>query len=65
MPYEEQRGTVLIPMHLYRFQEVQPKKSLSFYRDLTEQSGFELETAGVLKGGKSSGLWHVQDKVQP
>jgi phage/plasmid-like protein (TIGR03299 family) len=25
---------------------------LHFYRDLTEQSGFELETAGVLKGGK-------------
>jgi phage/plasmid-like protein (TIGR03299 family) len=25
---------------------------LEFYRDLTEQSGFELETAGVLKGGK-------------
>jgi hypothetical protein len=28
---------------------------------MTEQSGFELETAGF-KGGKSSGLWHVQDK---
>ncbi|MEG2434583.1 MAG: DUF932 domain-containing protein, partial [Acinetobacter sp.] len=25
---------------------------LHFYKDLTEQSGFELETAGVLKGGK-------------
>jgi phage/plasmid-like protein (TIGR03299 family) len=25
---------------------------LEFYRDLTEQSGFELETAGVLKGGR-------------
>ena len=25
---------------------------LEFYRDLTEQSGFELETAGILKGGK-------------
>ena len=35
-----------------RFQEVQPKEILEFYRDLTEQSGFELETAGVLKGGK-------------
>jgi phage/plasmid-like protein (TIGR03299 family) len=31
---------------------VQPKQILEFYRDLTEQSGFELETAGVLKGGK-------------
>lgn len=35
-----------------RFQEVQPREILEFYRDLTEQSGFELETAGVLKGGK-------------
>jgi phage/plasmid-like protein (TIGR03299 family) len=35
-----------------RFQEVQPMEILHFYRDLTEQSGFELETAGVLKGGK-------------
>ena len=25
---------------------------LEFYRDLTEQAGFELETAGVLKGGR-------------
>jgi phage/plasmid-like protein (TIGR03299 family) len=30
----------------------QIKEILEFYRDLTEQSGFELETAGVLKGGK-------------
>ena len=35
-----------------RYQEVQPNEILEFYRDLTEQSGFELETAGVLKGGK-------------
>jgi phage/plasmid-like protein (TIGR03299 family) len=35
-----------------RYQEVQPMEILEFYRDLTEQSGFELETAGVLKGGK-------------
>jgi phage/plasmid-like protein (TIGR03299 family) len=35
-----------------RFQEVQPMEILHFYKDLTEQSGFELETAGVLKGGK-------------
>jgi phage/plasmid-like protein (TIGR03299 family) len=35
-----------------RYQEVQPIEILEFYRDLTEQSGFELETAGVLKGGK-------------
>ena len=35
-----------------RYQVVQPKAILEFYRDLTEVSGFELETAGVLKEGK-------------
>ncbi len=35
-----------------RYQVVQPKQILEFYRDLTEISGFELETAGVLKGGR-------------
>jgi phage/plasmid-like protein (TIGR03299 family) len=35
-----------------RYQVVQPRAVLEFYRDLTEISGFELETAGVLKGGK-------------
>ncbi|MDV7430189.1 DUF932 domain-containing protein [Acinetobacter baumannii] len=58
MPYEDQR--VLYRSDTYeplsvvsqRYQEVQPKEILEFYRDLTEQSGFELETAGVLKGGR-------------
>jgi phage/plasmid-like protein (TIGR03299 family) len=35
-----------------RYQVVQPREVLEFYRDLTEVSGFQLETAGVLKGGK-------------
>ena len=35
-----------------RYQVVQPRAVLEFYRDLTEVSGFELETAGVLKEGK-------------
>lgn len=35
-----------------RYQVVQPSEILHFYRDLTEISGYELETAGVLKGGK-------------
>jgi hypothetical protein len=43
-------------MLLYRWSVSVIRKSnreiLEFYRDLTEQSGFELETAGVLKGGK-------------
>jgi phage/plasmid-like protein (TIGR03299 family) len=38
-----------------RYQVVQPREILEFYRDLTEISGFELETAGVLKAGRK--LW--------
>lgn len=38
-----------------RFKVVQPNEILEFYRDLTEVSGFELETAGVLKGGRK--IW--------
>ena len=34
---------------------VQPAEVLEFYRDLVSAGGFELETAGVLKGGKK--LW--------
>ncbi|SSV53192.1 DUF932 domain-containing protein [Acinetobacter nosocomialis] len=58
MPYEEQRVLYRSDTHVplsvvsQRFQEVQPKEILEFYRDLTERSGFELETAGVLKGGR-------------
>ncbi|POA48298.1 hypothetical protein C1893_10575 [Pseudomonas sp. MPR-ANC1] len=35
-----------------RYQVVQPHDVLEFYRDLTKVSGYELETAGVLKGGR-------------
>jgi len=35
-----------------KYQVVQPKEVLEFYRDLTAGAGFSLETAGVLKGGK-------------
>lgn len=38
-----------------RYQVVQPREILEFYRDLTRYSGFELETAGVLRGGRK--LW--------
>ncbi|AIU27184.1 hypothetical protein LV28_12210 [Pandoraea pnomenusa] len=38
-----------------RYQVVQPREILEFYRDLTAVGGFELETAGVLKDGKK--LW--------
>jgi len=58
MPFEEQRVLYRSDTHAplsvvsQRYQEVQPLEILEFYRDLTEQAGFELETAGVLKGGK-------------
>ena len=58
MPYEEQRVLYRSDTHAplsvvsQRYQEVQPMEILEFYRDLTEQSGFELETAGVLKDGQ-------------
>ena len=35
-----------------RYQVVQPREVLEFYRDLVAVSGFQLETAGVLKGGR-------------
>lgn len=35
-----------------RYQVVQPRDVLEFYRDLTEVSGYEMETAGVLKAGR-------------
>ncbi len=38
-----------------RYKVVQPREILEFYRDLTEVSGFELETAGVLKGRRK--IW--------
>ena len=35
-----------------RYKVVQPRAVLEFYRDLTQVSGYELETAGVLKEGR-------------
>jgi phage/plasmid-like protein (TIGR03299 family) len=35
-----------------RFQVVQPGQILEFYRDLTANAGFELESAGVLREGR-------------
>ena len=56
--FEEQRvlyrSDTMAPLSVVggRYQVVQPREVLEFYRDLTEVSGFELETAGVLKAGK-------------
>ena len=38
-----------------RYKVVQPHEVLNFYKDLVSVGGFELETAGVLKGGRK--LW--------
>lgn len=57
-PFQDQRvlyrSDNLQPLSVVgsRYQVVQPMEVLEFYRDLTEVSGFQLETAGVLKGGK-------------
>lgn len=38
-----------------KYQIVQPHEIIGFYRDLTEKYGFQLETAGSLKGGRK--IW--------
>lgn len=56
-----------------KYQVVQPKEVIDFYRDLTEQFGFELEVVGALRGGRK--VWalantgnafalHDDDKVK-
>lgn len=35
-----------------RYQVVQPREIIDFYKDLTEKFGFELEVVGALKGGR-------------
>lgn len=60
-PYAENqvlyRSDTLAPLSVVssRYKVVQPREVLEFYRDLVQAGGFELETAGVLKGGKK--LW--------
>lgn len=51
------RSDTLAPLSTVskRYQVVQPSQVLEFYRDLTEVGGYQLETAGVLKGGRK--LW--------
>jgi len=48
------RSDTLEPLSVVskRYQVVQPGEILEFYKDLTEYAGYELETAGVLKGGR-------------
>lgn len=51
------RSDTLAPLSVVsnRYKVVQPKEVLHFYKDLVQAGGFELETAGVLKGGRK--LW--------
>jgi phage/plasmid-like protein (TIGR03299 family) len=51
------RSDTLAPLSVVsnRYNVVQPHDVLQFYNDLVSAGGFELETAGVLKGGKK--LW--------
>jgi phage/plasmid-like protein (TIGR03299 family) len=51
------RSDTLAPLSVVskRYVVVQPKEILDFYRSLVSVGGFELETAGVLKGGRK--LW--------
>ncbi len=51
------RSDSLAPLSVVsnRYKVVQPHEVLNFYKDLVSVGGFELETAGVLKGGKK--LW--------
>ncbi|MGL4667691.1 MAG: DUF932 domain-containing protein [Saezia sp.] len=48
------RSDTLAPLSVVskRYQVVQPGEILEFYRSLVESAGYELETAGVLKGGR-------------
>ena len=39
-------------MVYHRYQVVQPRETLEFYRDLMNTNQYDLETAGVLKGGR-------------
>ena len=51
------RSDTLAPLSVVsnRYKVVQPEEVLHFYKDLVQAGGFELETAGVLKGGRK--LW--------
>ena len=51
------RSDTLAPLSVVsnRYKVVQPDEVLGFYKDLVKAGGFELETAGVLKGGRK--LW--------
>lgn len=51
------RSDTLAPLSIVssRYQVVQPREVLEFFRDLTEDGGWHIHTAGVLRGGRK--LW--------
>jgi phage/plasmid-like protein (TIGR03299 family) len=49
--YRSDTGTPLSVVSS-NYRPVQPSEVIGFYRDLTEKFGFDLETAGALKGGR-------------
>lgn len=59
--YRSDTGDVL-DVHTSRYNAVQPKQIIEFYRDLVEKHGFVLETAGALKGGKK--IWALANTKQ-
>lgn len=58
------RSDTLEPLSVVsqRYNVVQPHEVLHFYQDLVEIGGFELETAGSLKGGRK--LWALASTGQ-
>jgi len=42
-----------------RYKSVQPKEVLEFFRDLVEENGFKIHTAGTLRGGKR--MWALAE----
>lgn len=42
-----------------RYKPVQPKEVLEFFRDLVEENGFKIHTAGTLRGGKR--MWALAE----
>ena len=58
------RSDTLAPLSVVsqRYNVVQPHEVLHFYQDLVEAGGFELETAGSLKGGRK--LWALASTGQ-
>lgn len=59
--FVQYRSDTLAPLSVVseRYKPVQPNEVLEFFRDLVEESGFRLHTAGTLFGGKR--LWALAE----